>query len=275
MKNNILLIFAAAITLSWSPAKKNLRPFPAKKERNIIVLCDISKSIDDNVSARNAVRNRFKDMINQCQSILTAYPPNTTFSFFFISRNGNAAPFARLTSEEVNDNNGRAMMEKFEKCKAWLSTSINKRSADPESQSCVLTSIESAYITLRGLSAGKRIEPSEIIVISDMVEVCWASPVDTLVMNVKNGKYILSPKAMNKIRSYHSNMNFDSLKIGLKILFNAGVMDIKKEKQLEDTWRVILGRYGYKYALDPNHQLFLTNFSFQKDSYYVNKNLNF
>ncbi len=241
----------------------------------IIVICDVSPSIDANHPGKGAVSNRYQIMVNQCKSLLTAYPPNTTFSFFFVSRNGNAAPFARLKSEPVNKNNGREEMQRYNNCKNWLQQSIIAKAAQPESQSCIMTSIEAAYITLNGLAAGNNVFRSEIIVISDMVEVCWASPLDTIVMNVAKGRDILSRKAMDKIKRYQSNINFDKLDVNIRILFNAGTMDIQKEKQLENIWRLILTRYGYKAAADYNRPLFLTNYSFKKDAYYTDNNLNF
>lgn len=242
--------------------------------KKVLVLCDVSRSIDTSILARTAVRNRFREMISQCQSILTAYPPNTVFSFYFISRNGNAAPFARMKSAPVTKLNGAAAMKKFKKCKAWLAKSITSASEHPESQSCIMTSIETAYHSLAGQSPNTG-SPAELIIISDMIEVCWASPVDTLVMSTKGNRSLLSPRAVTKLAKYAPAIDFDKQNISVKILFNAGMIDINKVKQLETAWRGIFATYHYQAAAEPAYQLFRTNFVFERDNYYVKNNLNF
>lgn len=248
MKKLIYFPIAFFVLASCSPNNKpdNTGKPNSEQPSHLIVLCDLSASIVG--SGDNKPIEYIK---NGCKTLLKSLPKDSRIDFYVVTSNAAEKPFLSVNIGGVYQTNRSKIKKEFKDNGKIIDSSIDAISKAPEKATCLLSSLEHCYDVFATTSTSAINTKNKIIVFTDLLEECGASPVNDVYMKKNNASLIPNLKELEKLKNYKPRKSFSDLNVEIEICLNSNYLKSNTLSQLDEIWQLILANYGFKNISKP------------------------
>jgi hypothetical protein len=211
-----------------------------------------------------AKRSRSIDKMKEyCNKIIKSAPLGATVTFYKVSSSIVKEYMLQIMINPVNQNGVYLEKKRINTECQKIGQLLEAEAKTAEANTCLLTSILHAYELIRQQSE-KTGKSFRLVILSDMFEECKESPIEgkPIYMNKKEGQPLLSAATKKLIDGYAPEVQLGRYPVELELLVLSNHMKPTIRQQIDETWRMILGKkLGYGKALDKQRALL-------KDDYY-------